>query len=58
MFREQRVIEARIVVETAVPGATLRAAREALDRLGRQVAIESYRPPGIPVREDAEREAA
>lgn len=58
LFREQRVIGGRIVVETAVPAATLRAAREALDRLGRQVAIESYRLSGIPVREDTEREAA
>lgn len=58
LFREQRVVDGRIVVETAVPGPTLRAAREALDRLGRQVAIESYRSSAIPVREDAEREAA
>ena len=58
LFREQRVIDGRIVVETAVPGPTLRAAREALDRLGRQVAIESYRSSGIPVPEDTEREAA
>jgi len=58
LFREQRVIDGRIVVETAVPGSTLRAGREALDRLARQVAIESYRSSGIPVREDAAREAA
>ncbi len=58
LFREQRVIDGRIVVETAVPGSTLRAAREALYRLGRQVALESCRSPGIPVREDAAREAA
>lgn len=58
LFREQRVIDGRIVVETAVPGSTLRAGREALDRLGRQVAIESYRSSGIPVREDDERQAA
>ncbi len=58
LFREQRVIDGRIVVETAVPGSTLRAAREALHRLGRQVAIESYRASGIPVREDADRRAA
>lgn len=54
MFREQRVVDGRIVVETAVPGSTLRTAREALDRLGRQVAVESYRPSGIPVPEDDE----
>ncbi len=58
LFREQRVLDGRTVVETAVPGSTLRAAREALYRLGRQVALESYRSPGIPLREDAEREAA
>lgn len=58
LVREQRVIDGRIVVETTVPGLTLRAAREALDWLGRQVALESYRSPGIPLREDAEREAA
>jgi len=58
LFREQRVIDGRIVVETAVPGSTLRAGREALDRLGRQVAIESYRSSGVPVREDDERQAA
>jgi hypothetical protein len=58
LFREQRVVDGRIVVETAVPGSTLRAAREALDLLARQVAIESYRSSGIPVREDTEREAA
>ena len=58
LFREQRVIDGRIVVETAVPGAALRAAREVLDRWGRQVAIKSYRSSGIPVPEDADREAA
>lgn len=58
MFREQRVEAGRIVVETRVPGSTLRAAREALERLGRQMAIESYREHGIPVREDAQRAAA
>ena len=58
LFQDQRVIDGRIVVETAVPGSTLRAAREALYRLGRQVALESYRASGIPVREDAAREAA
>lgn len=54
MLREQRVVDGRIVVETAVPGATLRLAREALDRLGRQVAVESYRRAGIAVVEDDE----
>ena len=58
MFREQRLVDGRIVVETAVPGATLRAAREALERLGRQVAIESYRASGVPVPADTGREAA
>lgn len=58
LFREQRVIDGRIVVETAVPGSTLRAAREALHRLGRQVALESYRPPRIPLRESADRRSA
>jgi hypothetical protein len=52
LFREQRVRYGRIVVETAVPGSTLRVAREALQRLGRQVAVESYRADGIPVPED------
>ncbi len=47
LVREQRVIDGRIVVETAVPGSTLRAAREALHRLGRQVALESCRSPGV-----------
>lgn len=56
MFRKQRVADGRIVVETAVPGQTLRLAREALDRLGRQVAVESYRRSGIPVAEDDEPE--
>jgi hypothetical protein len=58
LFREQRVVDGRIIVETAVPGPTLRAAREALDRLARQVATESYRSSGLPVREDTGREAA
>jgi hypothetical protein len=56
LFREQRVKDGRIVVETSVPGPTLKGAREALDRLARQVAIESYRDDGIPVREDAQEE--
>lgn len=55
MFREQTVEDGRIVVHTRVPGSTLRAAREALELLGRQVAIESYREHGIPVREDEQR---
>jgi len=58
LFREQRVCDGRIVVETRVPGSTLRKAREALDRLARQVAVESYRAHDVPVREDEEREAA
>jgi len=58
VFREQRVIDGRSVVETAVPGSTLRAGREALDRLRRQVTIESHRTSALPVREDQEREAA
>ena len=49
LFREQQIKEGRIVVEPTVPGPTLRKAREALDRLGRQVAVESYRSAGIPV---------
>lgn len=53
MFREQRVEDGGIIVETRVPGSTLRQAREALERLGRQVAVESYRSDGIPVPEDA-----
>lgn len=53
MFREQRVEDGRIIVETRVSGSTLRQAREALERLGRQVAVESYRADGIPVPEDA-----
>ena len=58
LFREQRVEDGRIVVETRVPGSTLRVAREALDCLARQVAVESYRREGVPVREDTEREQA
>ncbi len=58
LFREQRVKDGRIVVETAVPGSTLKQAREALDRLGRQVAVESYRADGIPVPEDRTGEQA
>lgn len=58
LFREQRVEDRRIVVHTRVPGSTLRAAREALDALARQVAIESYREHGVPVHEDERRAAA
>jgi hypothetical protein len=58
LFREQRVKDGRIVVETAVPGSTLTCAREALDRLGRQVAVESYRVDGIPAPEDRPGELA
>ena len=57
LFREQRVEDGRIVVETRVPGATLSQASAALERVGRQVAIESYRASGIPVREDEQRAA-
>lgn len=46
LFREQRVIDGRIVVETSVPGSTLTLAREALDRLGRQVASSPIAPTG------------
>lgn len=47
LLREQRVRDGRIVVETAVPGSTLSAARRALARLGEQVATESYRRDGM-----------
>lgn len=57
LFREQRVELGRIVVETRVPGATLQQASAALERLGRQVAIESYRASGIPVPEDEQQAA-
>ena len=50
--------DGRIVVETAVPGSTLKRAREALERLGRHVAAESYRADGIPVPEDRPDEQA
>jgi len=52
LFREQRIRDGRIVVETSVPGETLRKAAKALDAYGRQVAIESYRESGVPVPED------
>lgn len=52
LFREQRVHEGRIVVETRVPGATLHKSTAALRAYARQVAIESYREHGIPVPED------
>lgn len=58
MFREQRVEDGRIFVETRVLGSTLRAAREALDALGRQVSVESCREHRIPVREHEERAIA
>ena len=58
LFTEQRVEEGRIVVDTRVPGPTLRAASDALERLGRQVAVESYRSSGVAVREDTERKRA
>jgi hypothetical protein len=57
LFREQAVEDGRIVVNTRVPGSTLRAAREALDRLARQVAVESHREHGIPIPEDEEHRA-
>lgn len=57
LFREQRVEDGCIVVHTRVPGSTLRAAREALDALRRQVAVESYREHPIPIREDGRRAA-
>jgi hypothetical protein len=47
MFREQRVEEGRIIIETRVPGGTLTAARAALDLLGSQVATESRRAVGM-----------
>lgn len=58
LFREQRLVDGRIVIESSVPGSTLRAGRQALDLLARQVAVESYRSSGIPVPEDETREAA
>jgi hypothetical protein len=58
LFRDQRVADGRTVVETRVPGSTLRDAREALERKARQVAIESYRSDGVPVREDERRRQA
>lgn len=58
LFRDQRISDGRIVVETAVPGSTLTAAREALDALARQVALESYRAEGIVTSEDGAREQA
>lgn len=57
LFTEQRVEQGRIVVETRVPGITLHKASAALERLGRQVAIESYRASGTPVPEDEQRAA-
>jgi hypothetical protein len=52
LFRDQAVEDGRIIVHTRVPGATLYTAAKALDRLARQIAIESYREHGIPVPED------
>lgn len=57
LFREQRIVDGRIVVETRVPGATLHKATAALNAYARQVAIESYREHGIPVLEDERRRA-
>jgi hypothetical protein len=47
LFKEQRVRDGRIVVETTVPGSTLSSASHALDRLADQVATESYRRDGL-----------
>lgn len=47
LFGEMVVRDGRIVVQTSVPGATLTAARDALDRLAAQVARESYRQDGM-----------
>ena len=47
LFGDMVVRDGRIVVETRVPGATLTAARAALDRLAAQVARESYRQVGL-----------
>ena len=52
LFKDQAGEDGRIVVHTRVPGSTLSQAREALDRLGRQVAVESCRRDGIPVAAD------
>lgn len=52
LFREQRVVDGRIVVETRVPGATLHKASAALRAYARQVAVESYREHGLRVAED------
>lgn len=54
MFREQVVRDGRIVVVTHVPGRTLTKASDALERIGRQVRIESYREVGMVPREDVE----
>lgn len=56
LFREQRVIDGRIVVESRVPGATLHKASAALRAYARQVAAESYREHGIAVAEDEDRQ--
>jgi hypothetical protein len=54
MFREQTVENGRIVVHVRVPGSTLRRAREALERLGEQVARESRRRDGLAEAREAE----
>jgi hypothetical protein len=51
MFREQVVHDNRVVVVTRVPGSTLTKANDALDRLARQVSIESYREVRMEPRE-------
>jgi hypothetical protein len=42
MFREQRIADGRVIIETAVPGSTLTAAKAALGRLAAQLALESF----------------
>lgn len=43
LFREQRLHDGRVVVETAVPASTLAAANIALEHLATQIANESRR---------------
>lgn len=57
LFREQRVEDGRIVVESRVPGSTLSKASAALELMARRVAIESYRSSGVPVLEDEQQAA-
>ena len=58
MLRGQPVEDGRIILETPVQGLVLRFGRDALDRLARQVAVESYRADGVPVRDNEARERA